>query len=131
MDLKESGYSQDWFRIGEKELKRAKNLFDLKDFEGAGFNIQQAVEKYLKGFLLSKGWKLRRIHDLEKILNDAVLYEPSLEKFRETCQKITEFYIEERYPLFESSELTENDIRNALESANELINMIIEITKKK
>lgn len=71
---KESIYFQDWFKIGEKDLNRAKKLLEWSDLEGAGFNIQQAVEKYLKGFLLSKGWKLRRIHNLETLLDDAVIY---------------------------------------------------------
>lgn len=52
MRREESRYPQDWFRIGDKELKRARNLLNLGDLEGAGFNIQQAVEKYLKGYLL-------------------------------------------------------------------------------
>ena len=72
MQPEESQYSEDWFRIGNKELDRAKNLFNLSDLGGAGFNIQQAVEKYLKGYLLSKGWKLKKIHDLEPLLNEAI-----------------------------------------------------------
>ena len=61
----ESLYPQDWFSIGEKDLKRAENLLELHDPEGTGFFIQQSLEKYLKGYLLSTGWKLRRIHSLE------------------------------------------------------------------
>ncbi len=129
MKAEESLYPQDWFRIGEKEFKRAKNLLDIEDLEGAGFNIQQAVEKYLKGFLLSKGWKLRRIHNLEVILNDAIGYEPSLEIFRKNCRKITYYYIEERYPSTITSELTREEIKNSLESADELIKKIVELTK--
>jgi HEPN domain-containing protein len=49
MKKDESLYPKDWFRIGAKELKRAENLLKLDDLEGAGFNIQQAIEKYLKG----------------------------------------------------------------------------------
>jgi HEPN domain-containing protein len=82
MPRKESLYPKDWFRIGEKEIQRAENLLRLADLEGAGFNIQPATEKYLEGFLLSRGWALRRIHKLDSLLNDAVIYEPSLEMFR-------------------------------------------------
>ena len=55
MRKNESLYSEDWFKIGAKELKRAKNLFKLNDLKGAGFNIQQLLEKY--GFLLCYHWK--------------------------------------------------------------------------
>ena len=83
----------------------------MDDLEGAGFNIQQAVEKYLKGFLLSKGWKLRRIHNLETLLDDAIIYEDSFERFSTDCQKMTYYYIEERYPLLVASDLTYEEVK--------------------
>lgn len=87
MRREESRYPQDWFRIGDKELKRARNLLNLGDLEGAGFNIQQAVEKYLKGCLLSQGWELRRVHELEVLLNEAIIYDPSFEQFRSPVRR--------------------------------------------
>jgi HEPN domain-containing protein len=76
MGAEESRYWKDWFTIGDRELRRAANLLSLADLPGAAFNVQQAVEKYLKGYLLSKGWELRRIHNLEILLNEAARYEP-------------------------------------------------------
>jgi hypothetical protein len=34
------------------------------DGEGAALFLQQALEKYLKAFLLQHGWKLKKIHTL-------------------------------------------------------------------
>lgn len=124
MRHEESRYSKDWFRIGDKELKRAQSLLNLRDLEGAGFNIQQAVEKYLKGYLLSKGWTLRRIHDLETLLNEAIVYDSSFEEFRASCQKITQYYVEERYPVTVSSELTEDELKESLAAAEKMIEKI-------
>jgi len=129
MQREESRYPKDWFRIGDKELYRAKNLLKLKDLEGAGFNIQQAVEKYLKGYLLSTGWKLRRIHHLETLLNEVIRYDPSFEEYRAACQKITQYYVEERYPLGGSSELTEDEIRKSLNTAEAMITKIKRLVK--
>ena len=98
MKRDESRYPRDWFRIGNRELKRAHNLLRLGDLEGAGFNTQQALEKYVKGYLLARGWELRRIHDLETLLNEVIVYDSSFEQFRAACQKITQYYVEERYP---------------------------------
>jgi HEPN domain-containing protein len=120
MRREESRYPQDWFRIGERELKRAQNLLSLEDMEGAGFNIQQAIEKYLKGYLLSQGWELRRIHDLEVLLNEAIIYDPSFEEFRASCQIITHYYVAERYPFTVSSELTEEEIEESLAIAQRM-----------
>ena len=121
MPLKESHYPRDWFRIAEKDFKRAEQLLKLDDAEGAGYNFQQAVEKYLKGFLLSKGWKLKRVHDLEVLLNDALQYEPTLEEFRGVCQKITDYFLLDRYPLPTSITLTIRQVENSKDQAQQLI----------
>jgi HEPN domain-containing protein len=73
------------------------------------------MKRSIKAFLLSKGWKLERIHDLEALLNDALAYDPSLEEFRSACQKITAFYFVERYPFVTGTGLTENDVRSSWE----------------
>ena len=121
---KESYYPADWMRIAEKDLARVGRLLDNRDPEMAGFCLQQAVEKFLKAFLLSKGWQLRRIHNLDALLDDTVAYEPSLEKFRHVCQKITAFYFVERYSFVMDSGLTESDVRESLEQVGELVEKI-------
>ena len=68
MKFEESRCPRDWLSIGDRELKRARNLLSSEDMEGAGFNIQQAIEKYLRGCLLSHGWELRRIYNLDVLL---------------------------------------------------------------
>ncbi|TAK03456.1 MAG: HEPN domain-containing protein [Candidatus Manganitrophaceae bacterium] len=124
MPHKEPLYANDWFRIGEKEIRRAEILLNTKDLEGAGFNIQQAVEKYLKGFLLSRGGSLRRIHELDSLLNDTVAYEPSLEEFREARLKITEYYLEERSPSAIPSKLNKQEVAESLKVATKRIEKI-------
>ncbi len=121
MPREESLYPADWLRISEKDLRRVERFLDDQDPEGAGFHLQQAVEKFLKAFLLSKGWRLQRIHDLEALLNSALVYDPSLESFREACQRITDFYIVERYPLIIEAGLTEKDVSDALHQVSGLI----------
>jgi HEPN domain-containing protein len=121
MPREESLYPADWLRIAEKDLGRVDHLLDVQDAEAAGFFLQQAVEKFLKAFLLSRGWELQRIHDLEILLNAALAYDPSLESFRPACQKITGFYLVERYPFVIESGLTEGDVRSSLAQVRSLI----------
>jgi HEPN domain-containing protein len=121
MPRKESFYPADWLRIAEKDLGRVERLLSIQDPEAAGFYLQQAVEKFLKAFLLSKGWQLARIHDLEALLNQALPYDPSVEQFRPACQKITGFYMVERYPLIVEATVTEDDVRQSWEQVSELI----------
>jgi len=82
MPPKESYYPSDWVRIAEKDLSRVRLLLEGDDPDAAGFYLQQAVEKFLKAFLLSKGWMLERIHDLEPLLNEALRFDSSLEVYR-------------------------------------------------
>jgi HEPN domain-containing protein len=121
MPHEESFYPADWLRIAEKDLGRVQYLLDVQDPEAAGFYLQQAVEKFLKAFLLAKEWKLKRIHDLESLLNEALRYIPSLERFRSVCQKITGFYSIERYPFITPTGITEDDVRTSLEQIKEFI----------
>ena len=129
MKFEESRCPGDWFRIGDKELKRARNLLSLEDMEGAGFNIQQAIEKYLKGYLLSQGWELRRIHNLDTLLSEATVHDPSFEDFRAPCQTITHYYLIERYPLAVSWELTTEEIGKSLAIAERIIRKIKELVE--
>jgi len=121
MPRKESLYPRDWLRIAEKDLGRAQHLLDFGDPEAAGFYLQQAVEKLLKAFLLFKGWSLKRIHDLEVLLNDALTYDPSLEEFRSLCQKVTAFYLVQRYPLSVEPSITQDDVQQSLSQTERLV----------
>lgn len=126
MPREDSLYSGDWLRIAEKDFKRVEQLLNISDAEAAGFYLQQAVEKFLKAFLLFKGWELRRIHDLEALLNEALSHDPSLEQFRSACQKITGYYFLERYPFVDESGLVEEDVRNSWKEIRGLVEKIRE-----
>jgi HEPN domain-containing protein len=124
MAPEESRYPADWLRIADRDLRRVRRLLDEHDPELAGFCLQQAVEKFLKAFLLSRGWRLRRIHNLDALLDEAIVHDASLETSRSVCQKITAFYVMERYPLIIETGVTEEEIDSALEQATELIDRL-------
>jgi len=121
MQHKESLYPKDWFDTAQKDYKRAEILFNSDDYDGAGFHLQQALEKYFKGYLLSKGWKLKRIHDLEALLNAALAFDKALECFRPICIQVTSYYLEERYPFLLSLGTNKKDLESAMRDAAELI----------
>ncbi|MFQ5796307.1 MAG: HEPN domain-containing protein [Candidatus Bipolaricaulia bacterium] len=125
----ESLYPADWLQIAEKDWKRVERLLDEDDPELAGFCLQQAVEKFLKAFLLFQGWQLRRIHNLDALLDDAITYDASLEEFRDVCQKISGFYFVERYPIVVETGIEEEDVRISWDQVRELVEKIrVQIT---
>ena len=127
---KESILSQDWFRKGEIDLRAAETLLNAQNLEAGSFHIQQAIEKYLKGYLVGKGWHLKRTHDLIDLLNEVIFYESGLESFRDLCMKATEFYIEDRYPFAVNSELNENELRTILKKAKDLIQKVVSLNRE-
>jgi HEPN domain-containing protein len=96
----ESSLPTDWFDQGDLDIRAAEILLDQDGpHRIIAFHIQQAIEKYLKGYLLSQSWPLRRIHDLEVLIQEAITRDNDFSPFLSSCQKITEYYIESRYPL--------------------------------
>jgi HEPN domain-containing protein len=125
MSAKESRYPHDWFEKARQDIRTVEILLRAQgDAEVAGFHLQQAAEKYLKGYLLSQGWRLERIHNLEILLNEAVRFNPDLERFRDLCEEATDFYTFERYPFFETPGVSLRDIARLLPLLYELIREI-------
>lgn len=110
MPPEESLYPGDWLRIAEKDWKRVDQALDDGDGEEAGFWLQQAIEKFLKAYLLSKGWTLRKIHDLQVLVNEATAHMPGVAQYTRACRKITGYYIAERYPFMNSPSITPEEV---------------------
>lgn len=110
MSKPDSQYPEDWKIAARKDWHRHVVLLEDGDAEGAAFFIQQSIEKYLKAFLIEKNWKLKKIHELDTLLDYAVDFDSSLEKFRVLCERATGYYFTERYPILVPSGLTEKDI---------------------
>lgn len=91
-----SKYINEWLDLAEKDWNRVEILLEHGDEERAAFHLQQALEKYLKGFLLANGWELKRIHDLELLLEEASTSHKDTRRWRHwthrklTCKKISQ-----------------------------------------
>ncbi|MBI4288720.1 MAG: HEPN domain-containing protein [Chloroflexi bacterium] len=66
------GTPDQWFTVGGHDFQSAKLLFQQQGpADTITVLIQQAAEKYLKGYLLARGWKLQKTHDLEVLVAEA------------------------------------------------------------
>ena len=90
--------ASDWMIIARKDWNRIHHMLEYDDFEASGLFLQQSLEKYIKAFLFQHGWKLRKIHELDALLDEAVKYKPNLENFRDLCERVSGYYLAERYP---------------------------------
>lgn len=111
----------DWLEVARKDWTRALYMLEGEDVEAAGFFLQQSLEKYMKAFLLQYGWRLRRLHELDALLDDTAKYNPDLEKFRDLCERVSGYYLADRYPPLGPLELTSGDIKGDLREAERFI----------
>ena len=125
MDPKESRQPDDWHRRGEADLSAAEILLKNDgDTQVAAALVQQGVEKHLKGWLLARGWSLVRVHDLQRLLDDALAYEPDMVDYYGLCERLTGFYYLERYPFSAESpgeEVVVKALADALEFVEDLL----------
>ena len=109
----ESTIPADWLAQGDQDLEAAEILLNQNGpLPIVAFLLQQTVEKYLKGYLLSQAWSLRRIHDLEILIQEAISRDIDFGPFLSTCQQITEYYIESRYPVGVTTVLVRTTVEN-------------------
>ncbi|MBM3241644.1 HEPN domain-containing protein [Candidatus Poribacteria bacterium] len=97
MNQSENLYPQEWLQWAEDDWRTVTMVLDGGMVFVAAYHLQQAVEKWLKAFWLHHGWQLERIHDLDQLLDEAVLHEPGLKRFRAMCSRV-KYFIAARYP---------------------------------
>jgi HEPN domain-containing protein len=115
---------QEWFTKGAHDIESAQSLFEKHGYTDIiAFLIQQAIEKYLKGYLIYHGWKLKKIHDLQELINEATKIDKAFGSFLDPCIKISKYYIDTRYPGF-PSEYSREEIKKSLFVAQKIIKKI-------
>ena len=96
------------------------------------YHLQQAIEKYLKGFLVLNDIRPPRIHDLDTLLNRVSELEDDIyEPFIDLCEKATRYYIEERYPPGPLTEHSREEIETDLDLTWELVKVIRERVERR
>jgi len=116
--------ADEWILIARKDWRRAERNLKDQDSEAAGFFLQQSLEKYLKAFLLKHDWKLRKIHELDALLDEASKHQQELESCRDLCERVSGYYFAERYPPLSDFELSVADIRKDLKEAREFVKLM-------
>ena len=115
------GIPEEWRQVARKDWGRIRRQLEDGDPDAAGYFLQQSIEKYLKAFLIQHGWTLRKIHVLHELLTDAIRYQPALASFRQLCERVSGYYLVDRYPPLAPSELTSGDVQRDLVEATRLI----------
>jgi len=97
---------EDWLRSARVRLGSADDLYPL---EGASESVvellQEATERFWKAYLISKGWRLRRIHDLGALMAEAIAFDARFEEFSDFADELTDHFWAMHYPGGETDEV--------------------------
>ncbi len=110
-----------WIKKADHDLGTAILTFNhIPEYRDTiAFHCQQAVEKYLKGYLIFLDVEFRRYHDLiylaELICQKAPINDDLITKLTE----LEDYAVEIRYPDTEI-ELTDEEIQNAISISREI-----------
>ncbi|MEO0277964.1 MAG: HEPN domain-containing protein [candidate division WOR-3 bacterium] len=89
---------KEWLNVARKDWERMKRNLKEKDIGASSFFLQQSLEKFIKAYLLSHGWELKKVHHLDFLINEAAKYNPDLVKFKKICRPISSYYVLDAIP---------------------------------
>jgi len=92
---------QQWRELADNDLRladfSAKNMWPVP-YAIICFHCQQAVEKYLKWFLVLHDIEPPRIHDLEELEKLCEAIQPQFSVVLEKCSILSGYAVQTRYP---------------------------------
>ena len=89
-----------WFKKAENDLLVITNNLASENIpvDACCFHAQQAAEKYLKAYLISKEISFPKIHDLIALNNLCININPSFVEIQEAALKLSDYAMAPRYP---------------------------------
>ena len=118
-----------WVEFADMDLKLAKVALKNKIYIYAAYHAQQAVEKFLKSFLIENNVPYPRTHDIKFLINQCKEIDKHFENlFKIKADKLTFYAIEARYPEAES-EVSEEEAKEAVEIAEKVKKFVLEKLK--
>lgn len=87
-----------WIQKAEHDLIAARVIFEHQPLvlDVASFHLQQAVEKYLKTFLVYKKEEFPRTHNLDVLIEICSVHQPAFASI--DLKNLEDFAVRGRYP---------------------------------
>jgi len=117
--------ASEWILKGQNDLETAEILLREKGpTDTLCFHCQQAVEKFLKAYIVFSGDRFEKIHDLWKLAKLAGKTNKKILEFEKELKNLNAYYIESRYPS-DAASYTRTECKKALRDANEITQYIL------
>jgi len=125
MDKAYQAQASEWFERGNHDIETAQLLYDERGYtDSIAYHIQQALEKYLKGYLVLNGKRPPRIHELDALLANIGAFDKNFADFLGLCEKVSKYYIDDRYPPGPPVDYKYEEIKSDLDRAWEMVRNI-------
>lgn len=114
-----------WLKLAEEDLEWAKASFEDKIYRGACFAAQQAAEKSLKAYLVSKNVVTPKIHDLVTLNQKCIEQEGEFQHLDEACNILSPYYLSTRYPdVAQFEQFSESQTKDVIDQAEKVVNFV-------
>ena len=121
---------EDWLAKANNDLLAAEAIlayYEEPPTDTVCYHAQQVAEKCFKAFHIAKTQKLKKIHDLNKLLKLCIAIDKSFEEFREATRSLNRYFIDAKYPAGIPYWYPKNEVKIAVDEARE----ILAFTRKK
>lgn len=114
----------DWIYLAGDRLMAADLLWQHEGLTASGIELlQEAVERYLKAFLIAHGWRLVKTHDLDALLGEAIARNAAFQGFTGLTSRLTRDFFAQHYPGSDWTHVGE-DYADLRRQAGELVGLI-------
>lgn len=124
---------QEWLKKAEEDFGFARCCLEEPDtnyFSQICFHFQQAAEKYLKAYIVAHGLEFRKIHDLPALLKICETHNNKIGALRDSCEFLTDFYVDTRYPVFWPARVDRGETERAREAAASIREAVLRDLKR-
>ncbi len=118
----------EWFAKADHDLRAAEIIRGDEEppTDTVCFHCQQAVEKYLKGYLVQQRISFPKTYDVDFLLEQCIKFNSAFEKIRSLVAYVSEYAIEPRYPADIPIAYSLAEAKGALDVAKQIKLFVIE-----
>jgi HEPN domain-containing protein len=113
-----------WFAAATRRRRLAERACQEEGFAPEAVELlQEAAERYLKGYLLTQGWHLVKTHNLDVLIDAAAQYESRFARFTDWAEALTREFLVAHYP-------TGEDVGGGLEALRRETDAVIKLIRE-
>jgi len=116
-----------WFAKAESDLRAAEIVIEREELlsDIACYHAQQCAEKYLKGYLVSRGAPFKRVHELAYLIRLCTGCDKEFRTLTVHAVELQDYASDVRYPMEDDSAPSMDDAREAIRRAKAIRDFVL------